>query len=394
MGLFDKCRGTVQRVEYTKSIGQYFYLREFEPTATPVVKLAGREMLMLGSNNYLGLANHPKVLQAAADALHRYGTGACSSRILTGSSPLHERLEQELARFKGTEAAVLFSTGFMAMSGTITALTGEGDVVLSDALNHASIVDGCRLSRAEVRIYRHNDMTSLEEELAKSRQAEGRLIVTDGVFSMRGAVANLPEIRRLADKYDAAVMVDDAHGSGVLGEHGRGVLEHYGMEGKAELVCGTFSKTFATTGGFTAASREVVTFLSHASRPFIFTASLAPVTVATVLAGLDVMAEEPQLLANLHRNARFLKERLTEAGFRLEQTITPIIPMLIGNDERTFRMAGKLQDEGVIVNPIVPPAVTSEGSLIRVSVMATFTLDQLGMAVEKFKKAGRAAGII
>ncbi|MBM3322517.1 8-amino-7-oxononanoate synthase [candidate division WOR-3 bacterium] len=394
MGLFDKCRETVGRVEYTKTAGQYFYLRVFEPPATPVVKMAGREMLMLGSNNYLGLANHPKVVQAAVQALKEYGTGACSSRILTGSGPLHDRLEKELARFKGTEAAVLFSTGFMTMTGAITALTGEGDVILSDELNHASIVDGCRLSRAVVRVYRHNDMVSLEKALVRARSARGRLIVTDGVFSMRGAVANLPEIRRLADRHDAALMVDDAHGSGVLGEHGRGVLEHYGMEGRVELVCGTFSKTFATTGGFVAASREVVTYLSHAARPFIFTASPAPVTVATVLAGLEVLAEEPGLLADLHRNARFMKEELGAAGFRLEPTITPIVPILIGSDEKTFQMAGRLEDEGVIVNPIVPPAVSSEGSLIRVSVMATFTLDQLGLAVERFKKAGRLAGVI
>jgi len=394
VGLFDKCVSVVQRVEYTRARSQFFYLREFEPTATPVVKMAGKELLMLGANNYLGLANHPKVIAAAAEAVQKYGTGACSSRVLTGTCPLHSEVERRLAQFKGTEDAILFGAGFMAMAGTLAAMTGEGDVVLSDQLNHASIVDGCRLSKAEVRIYRHNDMTSLEEELVKSAEAKNRLIVTDGVFSMKGTVADLPRIRALADKYDAAVMIDDAHGAGVLGAHGRGTVEHFGLEGKIELVAGTFSKTFASYGGFTGSTRDAVMYMRFAARPFMFSASPPPSVAATVLACLDVMEQEPQLLERLRSHTRFFKDGLKRAGFRLEETITPIIPVLIGNDEPTFKMAGGLQDEGVVVNPVVPPAVPREGSLIRVSLMATLTSAQLEQALEKFTKVGRAVGII
>jgi 8-amino-7-oxononanoate synthase len=394
MALFDKCHEFRRKVEHVKSLRQFFYLREFDPTATPFVRLAGREMMMLGSNNYLGLANHPKVKAAAIKAIEEYGTGACSSRILTGTSGLHNRLERKLAEFKGVEDAVLFSTGFMTMMGTVAALTGENDVVLSDEFNHASIVDGCRMTKARKVVYRHNDMASLEEGLAQAQDAAGRLIVTDGVFSMRGAVANLTEIRRLADRYDAKVMLDDAHGTGVLGKHGRGTPEHFGLEGRIDVVCGTFSKTFATVGGFAGTSKDVVTFLKLNSRPFIFTASLPASVIATVLAGLEVLEQEPELLERLHENAGFMKQGLAAAGFRLEPTITPIVPILIGDDAKTFKMAGALQDEGVVVNPIVPPAVPKDGSLIRVSLMASFTLEQLALAVEKFKKVGQRLGVI
>jgi 8-amino-7-oxononanoate synthase len=394
MALFDKCRAVAERAEFFKSRSQFFYLREFEPTASTYVTHNGRKLLMLGSNNYLGLANHPKVKAAAIRAVEEYGTGACSSRILTGTSSLHNRLEQKLAAFKGAEDAALFSTGFMTMMAAVSSLAGERDVVLTDEYNHASIVDGCRLTKARKFIYRHNDMASLEEGLSGAKDADGRLIVTDGVFSMRGAVANLPEIRRLADKYDARVMVDDAHGTGVLGSHGRGTPEHFDMEGKVEVVCGTFSKTFATTGGFVGSNRDVVAYLKLASRPFIFTASPAPPVVATVLAGLDVMSEEPQLLEHLHRNSVFLKQELTGLGFRLEPTVTPIIPILIGNEEKTFKMAGALEEEGVVVNPVVRPAVPAESSLIRVSLMASFSLDQLAEAVDKFGRVGKRLGLI
>jgi 8-amino-7-oxononanoate synthase len=394
MSLFDKCAEVTQRLEYVKGRNQYFYCREFEPTATPFVKMAGKRLMMLGANNYLGLSNHPKVVAAARAALEKYGTGSCSSRILTGTSPLHVELERRLAQFKGSEDALLYSAGFLAMMGTVSAMTGRGDVVLSDALNHASIVDGCRLSRADVRIYRHNDMTSLEEELVQARDAANRLIVTDGVFSMKGTVCNLPEIRRLADKYDAAVMIDDAHGAGALGAHGRGTAEHFGLEGKIELVCGTFSKTFASYGGFCCTRKDAVAYMRFSSRPSVFTASPPPVVAATVLACLEVMEEEPQLVEQVRRNAQFLKDGLKQAGFMLEDTITPIIPVLVGDDERTFKVTGGLQDEGIVVNPVVPPAVPKEGSLIRVSLMSTFTLDELDQALGKFKKVGRAVGII
>jgi 8-amino-7-oxononanoate synthase len=394
MALFDKCREFSRKVEYIKSLNQFFYLREVDPASTPRVSRHGKKLLMLGSNNYLGLTHHPKVVEATIKALREYGTGACSSRVLTGTTSLHNHLEQRLARFKGTEDAVLFSTGFMAMAGTVSTIAGEGDIILSDELNHASIIEGCRLSKADLKIYRHNDMANLEEMLAACDPARDKLIVTDGVFSMKGSVANLPEIRRLADKHGAAVMVDDAHGSGVLGEHGRGTPEHFGLEGKIEIVCGTFSKSFAAIGGFAGSTRDVGTFLRLNARPFIFSASTPPALCATVLACLDVLETEPELLKKLHRNAGFVKQGLKDAGFVLEETITPIIPVLVRDDEKTFRMAGLLDDDGVIVNPIVPPAVTKGGSLIRVSVMATFSEAELCEAVDKLKKAGRKAGVI
>jgi len=394
MSLFDKCREFGGVVDRLKKANQFFYLRESEPPATPVVRMKGRDVMMLGSNNYLGLTHHPKVVRAAVKAIEQYGTGACSSRILAGTTPLHAELERKLAAFKGTEDAVVFSTGFMTMAGTVTAMTREGDIILSDELNHASIVDGCRLSRADVRIYRHGDMGSLEELLAACPPGANRLIVTDGVFSMRGTVADLPGIVGLAGKYGAALMVDDAHGTGVLGAKGRGTAEHFGVEGKIDLVCGTFSKSLATVGGFTGAKRDVAQFLRLNARPFLFTASPPPSVAATVIACLEVIEEEPGLLQALHRNARFMKDSLKAAGFRMEETVTPIIPLLIGDDEKAFRMAGALEEAGIMVNPIVPPAVPRGGSLIRISVMATFTLDQLAQAVARFKSVGSRLGVI
>lgn len=394
MGLFDKCYEFNKRIEYLKAHNQFFYLRQIDPPATPIVTRNGKKMIMLGSNNYLGLTSHPKVIEATIKAISEYGTGACSSRILTGTTTLHNNLEKKLASFKGTEDAIVFSTGFMTMMGTIAAITQEGEIILSDELNHASIIEGCRLSKAEVKKYRHNDMTSLEEELSKCPSSTNKLIVTDGVFSMKGTIANLPEIKRLADKYEAKIIVDDAHGTGVLGATGRGTPEYFNMEGKIDIICGTFSKSFGSIGGFTASKREVITFLKLNSRPFIFTASSPPSIIATVLAGLEVIEEEPELLQKLHSNTTVMKKELKELGFTLEETITPIIPILIGDDEKTFKMAGLLEEEGVIVNPIVSPAISKESSLIRVSIMATLSINELNEAIDKFKIIGRKVGII
>lgn len=394
MALFDKCYEFNKKVDYVKSLNQFFYLREIDPAATPVVTLSGKKMVMLGSNNYLGLTSHPKVVEATIKAIREYGTGACSSRILTGTTSLHTKLEKKLARFKGTEDAVVFSTGFMTMMGTIASITEAGDIILSDEFNHASIVEGCRLSKALVKIYKHNNMASLEDELSKCDPSVNKLIVTDGVFSMRGTVANLPEIKRLADKYEAKVMVDDAHGTGVLGAKGHGTLEYFDVEGEIDLVCGTFSKSLGTIGGFTGAKNEVVTFLKLNSRPFIFTASPPPSVVATVLACIEVIEEEPELLQKLRKNTDLMKKGLKETGFVLEETVTPIIPILINNDEMTFKMAGKLEEEGVFVNPVVPPAVPKGSSLIRVSIMASLSVEELEMALDKFRLAGKSLGVI
>jgi 8-amino-7-oxononanoate synthase len=351
-------------------------------------------MVMLGSNNYLGLATHPKVVEAAAAALREFGTGACSSRVLTGTTSLHNRLERRLAEFKGTEDAVVFSTGFLTMMGAVSALTGEGDVVLSDELNHASIIEGCRLSGADVVVYGHRDTEDLERRLAEVPSGADTLIVTDGVFSMKGTLADLPGIVKLAERHGAATMVDDAHATGAVGRTGRGTLERFGLEGRVDLVCGTFSKSLGTIGGFVGCRRDVATFLRLRARPFIFTASPPPSSVATVLACLDVIEEEPELLERLRENTAFLKSGLTDAGFRLEDTETPIIPVLIGDDETVFRMTGALEDEGVVVNPVVPPAVPPEGSLIRLSVMASLEDRELATALDALKLVGRRLEVI
>ena len=394
MALFDKCSEFNRRIDHLKSVNQFFYLREFDPAATPTVSMSGQTMIMLGSNNYLGLANHPKVVEATIQAVEKYGTGACGSRVLTGTTSLHARLEKRLAEFKGTEDAVVFSTGFMTMAGTIAALADEGDIILSDELNHASIVEGCRSSKAQVRIYRHNNMKSLEEELSKCDPAANKLIISDGVFSMKGTVTNIPEIKRLAEKYEAQVMVDDAHGTGVLGAKGRGTLEYFDMEGEIDLVCGTFSKSFGTIGGFAGSTSDVVQYLKLNSRSFIFTASPPPSVAATVLTCLEVMEEEPELLHKLRENTAHMREELKALGFKLEETVTPIIPILIGDDEKTFKMAGMLEKEGVIVNPVVSPAVPRHSSLIRVSIMASLSKSELETALEKFGLVGKNLGVI
>ncbi|UCC43234.1 MAG: aminotransferase class I/II-fold pyridoxal phosphate-dependent enzyme, partial [Candidatus Zixiibacteriota bacterium] len=337
---------------------------------------------------------HPKVIEAAVGAMKEYGTGSCSSRILAGTTSLHTKLESKLAKFKGVEDALVFSTGFMTMAGTVSGIMGKGDVILSDEFNHASIVDGCRLSGADVRIYKHNDMGSLEEHLAGRPASANKLIVTDGVFSMRGTVANLPRIVDLAQKHNAVLMVDDAHGTGVLGKTGRGTPEHFGLDGRIDIVCGTFSKSLGTIGGFAGSSKEIISYLRLNSRPFLFTAAPPPSVVATVIACLEVIEEEPELLVKLHDNTRIVKEGLSDAGFSLEDTVTPIIPVLIGDDRITFKVAAALEDEGIMVNPVVAPAVPPGNSLIRISVMASFSTDQLVEAIRKIKLVGQRMGIV
>lgn len=380
---------------YMTNLGKHNpYTRVVDPPSTPIVQKNGKTLIMLGSNNYLGLSTHPVVKKAAKKAIEIFGTGACSSRPLAGTTSLHIQLEKELSDFKGTEATILFSTGYMTMMGTISALTGEEDIILSDQLNHASIIDGIRLSRAQVRIYEHNDMTSLEENLAVCNPEANKLIVTDGVFSMQGDIANLPEIKKLADKYNTFVMVDDAHGTGVLGENGRGILEHYHMENQIDIAGCTFSKVFGTVGGAVGAKKEIIDFLRFNSRPFIFTASLPPSVIATVLASLRLLRSSKNLLHLLRENVKFLRKSLADLNFKLAPTQTPIIPLLIGDDVKTMRMGAELEEEGVFVNPIIPPAVSAEASLIRISVMASLSQEELEVAVDKFKLVGKRMGLI
>jgi len=394
MALFDKCFEFKKMVDYVKSHNQFFYLREIDPAASPIVNRKGKKLIMLGSNNYLNLTEHPKVKEAAIKAVEKYGTGSCGSRILTGTTSIHTQLEQKLAVFKKTEDSITFSAGFLALMATIAAITNEKDIIFSDELNHASIIEGCRLSKAQTKVYKHNDMASLEEELAKCDASLNKLIITDGVFSMKGDVCDLPGIKRLADKYRAEIMVDDAHGTGVLGKMGRGTLEHFDMEGQISLISGTFSKSFAAVGGFTCAKTAIIDFLKLTSRPFIFTASPPPSVAATILASLEVIEQEPEIIQKLHKNSSFLKKGLKDLGFVIEDTITPIIPILINNDEKTFMMTGLMEQEGVFVNPVIPPAVPKNQSIIRVSLTAGHTENDLGFALEKFKIVGKKLGVI
>ncbi len=392
----DKCRKfhAFYNAYLAKFNKQSPYMRTLDPASSPNVMRKGRILINLGSNNYLGFSNHPEVKKAVKETIDVYGTGCCSSRPLAGTTSLHVRLEKELAEFKQTESALLFSTGYMTMLGTLFALAEENDVIFSDQLNHASIIDGIRLSRAQVKIYGHNDMTDLEQKLAACDPGVNKLIVTDGVFSMKGNIANLPRIKELADLYGAMVMVDDAHGTGVLGENGRGVLEHFKLEGQIDLIGCTFSKTFGTVGGAVGARKEIIDFLRYNSRPFVFTASLPPSVIMTVLASMKILKKSHDLLTKLRKNTAFLKKNLKKLNFRLMPTETPIIPLMVGDDTKALKMALDLEKEGVFVNPIIPPGVSAESSLIRISVMATLTEDELAMAIDKFRLVGRRVGVI
>ncbi len=394
MDLFDKCRQFDMMLQFVRAQGRFFYSRSIEPAATPVARRNGRELVNLGSNNYLGLTDDPKVKAAAIAAIERYGTGAAGSRLLTGTTPLHLEMERRLAQFKQAESVVSFSTGFMALSATVATLAGESDIIFSDELNHASIIDGCRHSRARTVVYRHNDIADLEAKLKAAPADSGRLIVTDGVFSMEGDICDLPALHRLAQEYNCRLMIDDAHATGVLGATGRGTAEHFGLEGKIDIVSGTLSKSLAAVGGFTAAPQAVTDFLRYNARMSIFSASLPPSVPATVLAALDVLAAEPERVARLHANARFIAERLAADGFKTAYRGTPILPIFIGDDDKTYQLAGRLEQEGVFANPVVYPAVPRGSSIIRISLMATHTEEQLGHAADKFRLVGRELGIV
>jgi 8-amino-7-oxononanoate synthase len=350
-------------------------------------------MIMVGSNNYLGLTNHPKVKEAALDAIRKYGTGCAGSRFLNGTLNMHVELEKKLARFIRKEAALVFSTGFQVNLGVISALVGKDDVVIIDKMDHASIIDGCRLSYGEVRKFRHNDMTDLERVLQQN-DGRGKLIVVDGVFSMEGDIVDLPRVMELAKAYGARVMVDDAHGIGVLGKTGRGTAEHFGLEEEVDLIMGTYSKSLASIGGFISGSEEVIHYIKHSARSLIFSASPPPASVAAVSAALDIIENEPERVARLWMNTKKMLKGFKDLGFSVGPSETPIIPILVGDNEIAFRMAMLLQDEGVFANVAVSPAVPDGKALIRTSYMATHTEEQLDKVLTAFARVGRALGLI
>ncbi len=390
--IFEKCRKFTAAREAMKE-GIYPYFRMIESAQEPEVIVNGRKMIMIGSNNYLGLTNHPKVKQAAIEALKKYGTGCAGSRFLNGTLDIHVQLEEKLARFMRKEAALVFSTGFQTNLGAISAIAGKNDVLIIDKINHASIIDGCRLSFSEVKKYRHNDMEDLERIL-KQCEGKGKLIIVDGVFSMEGDIADLPNIVRLAKKYGARVMVDDAHGIGVLGKTGRGTAEHFGLEDEVDIIMGTYSKSLASIGGFIAASEEVIHYIKHFARALIFSASPPPASVASVSAAIDIIDEEPERRERLWRNTRKMLSGFKQLGFNTGNSQTPIIPIIVGDDRKAFMMVRMLHDLGIFANVAVSPAVPNGMALIRTSYMATHTDEHLDRVLDAFEKVGKKMGLI
>lgn len=391
--IFEKCR-TYTAPDDLRAAGLFTFFRMIESGQDPVVMMGGREMVMLGSNNYLGLTHHPKVLEAASRALSRYGSGCTGSRFLNGTLDLHGQLESALAAFLGKEDCLVFSTGYQANLGLISGLIGRGDLVYLDKLDHASIVDGAKMSYGDTMRFNHGDLASLERMIERTRNNRGAMIVVDGVYSMEGDIANVPELVKIAKKHGTALALDDAHSIGVLGPNGEGTAAHFGLTDEVDLIAGTFSKSLASIGGFVAGSESVIHYLKHHSRPLIFTASLPPANTAGVLAALEVIKTEPhrreQLWANTHR----LHAGLRGLGYNIGETETPIVPVLIGPLETTLVFWRKLFDAGVFTNPVAPPAVPPSQCRLRTSLMATHTADQIDFCIEQFGKIGRDLGVI
>ncbi len=390
--LFDKCY-KFNKAKVLMSQGMYPYFRTIQSAQEPEIIMNGKRMIMIGSNNYLGLTNHPKVKEAAIEAIKKYGTGCAGSRFLNGTLDIHVELEEKLARFMRKEAALVFSTGFQVNLGVISALVGKEDIVIIDKMDHASIIDGCRLSFGEMRKFRHNEPSDLERIL-KENKDKGKLIVVDGVFSMEGDIAKLPEIVSLAKKYGARLMVDDAHGIGVLGKTGRGTAEHFGLEKEVDLIMGTYSKSLASIGGFIVVYEEVIHYIKLHARSLIFSASPPPASVASVSAALDIIENEPERREKLWKNTKKMLDGFKSLGFEIGLSQTPIIPVIVGENEKAFIMAMMLQEEGVFANVAVTPAVPNGKALIRTSYMATHTDEHLDIVLSAFKKVGKALGII
>jgi 8-amino-7-oxononanoate synthase len=394
LDIFDKCRDDAERVLTAKEAGVYAYYRTLSSGQDPIVTISGRELVMLGSNNYLGLTSHPEVKEAAAMALALYGSGCAGSRLLNGTLDLHVALEQKIAEFTRREAALVFSTGFQVNLGVLSCLLTRSDVAILDALDHACIIDGCRLGFGKTYKYRHNDMEHLESKLSVVPENRGKLIVVDGVFSMEGDVANLPRIVELAKQYGARLMVDDAHGLGVFGENGRGTPEHFGLDEEVDLLMGTFSKSLATVGGFVAGDAVVIDFIKHQARSAIFSAAPPPASVASALKAIEIVEREPERRKHLWENTKTMRRELSTLGFDTGDSTSPVIPIVVGPDMEAFRMTTRLQEEGVFVNPVVSPAVPEGRAMIRTSYMATHTTDHLDMALAALAKVGREMGLI
>ena len=374
--------------------GIYPYFREIQSDQDTVVLIGGRKVLMFGSNSYLGLTNHPKVKEAAKAAIDKYGTGCAGSRFLNGTLDIHVRLEEKLASLVGKDGALCYSTGFQVNLGVVSLLAGRNDYLLLDELDHASIIEGSRLSFSKVLKFAHNDMDALECKLKICNKERIKLIVVDGIFSMEGDIIKLPEVVRLAEKYDASIMVDDAHSLGVIGKNGSGTASHFGLTDKVDLIMGTFSKSFASLGGFIAADKEVINFIKHNSRSLIFSASMTPASAASVMAAIEIMESEPERIKHLWEITAYALKGFKEAGFDTGKSETPIIPLFIRDDIKALQLTQMLLADGVFVNPVVSPAVPREDCLIRYSLMATHTKEQVEISIEKITRAAKALGIL
>lgn len=394
MSLLSKRMGEYKAPQEVQALGVYPYFRPIESEQDTVVKIHGKPVLMFGSNSYLGLTNHPKLKEAAIKAIEKYGTGCAGSRFLNGTLDIHIELEERLAKFVNKDAALVYSTGFSVNAGVVPCLTGRNDYLIFDERDHASIIEGKRLSFSKQFKYRHNDMESLEDILKRCDYDRIKVIVLDGVFSMEGDIAKLPQIVELSKKYNASVYVDEAHTLGVFGKTGAGICEHFGLTDDVDLIMGTFSKSLGTIGGFIASDNNIINYLKHNSRTLIFSASITPASTACVLAALDVIAEEPWRKEALWANTLRAKEGFLKAGFEIGHTESPIIPLYVRDNIKTFKLTQMLQDEGVFVNPVVSPAVPSEDTLIRYSLMATHTFEQIDESIEKITKVARQLGII
>jgi 8-amino-7-oxononanoate synthase len=391
--IFRKCFD-FRDADIVRESGLYPYFRTISSAQDPIVTMNGREVVMLGSNNYLGLTNHPEVKAAAQAAIARYGTGCAGSRFLNGTLDIHEQLEEKLADFMHKPAALTFSTGFQVNLGAISALVERGDVVYLDKLDHACIIDGARLGFGTVLKFDHNDMDDLGKRLALRDRSKPAMIVVDGVFSMEGDIVALPRLVELAGEYGCRVMVDDAHGVGVLGAHGRGTAEHFGLEDRVDLIMGTFSKSLASVGGFIVGEARVIDFIKHHARSLIFSAAPPPAAVASVLKAVEIIEREPERRARLWENTRFMADGFRDLGLDTGESQTPVIPVVVGEDRAAFFLAHRLQEEGVFVNPVVAPAVPPGRALLRTSYMATHTREHLERALAAFAKVGREVGLV
>ena len=393
MGLLQDKLAKYDLLQQIMAKGVYPYFRCIESGQNTEVMMSGHKVLMFGSNSYLGLTNHPKVIEAAVEATRKYGTGCAGSRFLNGTLDIHLALEKELAEFVGKEEAIIYSTGFQVNLGVVSCVTGRNDYILCDELDHASIVEGRRLSFSTAAKFKHNDMEDLERELQKCNPDSVKLIVVDGVFSMEGDMANLPEIVRLKKKYNASIMVDEAHGLGVLGRQGRGTCDHFGVTDDVDLIMGTFSKSLAAIGGFIASDASVINYLRHNSRSYIFSASNTPAATAAARAALHIMKTEPERIQHLWDVTNYALTSFRQLGFEIGNTSTPIIPLYVRDMEKTFQVTTMLFEEGVFVNPVVPPACSPNDTLIRFSLMATHTKEQVDIAIEKLVKCFKALDI-